>query len=164
MVWNNPDGLRVRFGTELAITAKSGTPEDNHGGTRKMIAIIDSQNAEFPLFGASDVFLSEPTAAIPSGAIIRSATLIALTGFTSGGAPTLDIGLAEQDGTEIDHDGLFAAIALSAFNADAEEVAGAGALINTKLAETGYLTINVGTANYTAGKALLEIEYIIPQA
>lgn len=163
MVWNNPDGLEVKFGTELAITAKSGTPEDNQGGTRKMVVDIDTQDSEFPAFGDADKLLHSPTSAIPDNAIIKSAILTVITAFTSAGAPTLDIGLKEQDGTEIDHNGLLAAVALAAIDTVGEENVGAGALIATKLAANGYISINTGTADYTAGKARLIIEYMLTE-
>lgn len=163
MVWNNPDGLEVKFGTELAITAKSGTPSDNQGGTKKMVVDINTADGDFPVFGDSDKLLHSPTAAIPANAIIKSAVLTVIDAFTSGGAPTLDIGLKEQDGTEIDHNGLFAAVALSAINADGEEAVGAGSLIATKLSAAGYISINVNTANYTAGRARVIVEYMIAE-
>lgn len=163
-IWTNDDGLRVRFGTDLANTAKSGTAADNKNGSRQMRLIIDTSDGNFPAFGDADAFLSEPTAALPDNAIIRSATLIVLEAFASAGAPTLDLGLKEQDGTEIDHNGLFAGVALAAINTVGNEVAGAGALIGTQLADNGYASINVDVADYTAGKALVEIEYVLPQA
>jgi hypothetical protein len=160
--WVNDDNLRVRFGTKLAETAKSGTASDNQHISRQMKGVIDPLSDGFVAFGDADDFLSEPTAGLPSGALIRSATLIVLETFTSGGAPTLDLGLKEQDGTEIDHDGLHAGVALGALTQGAE-IAGAGALISTVTAANGYISINVDVADYTAGKAILVIDYILPQ-
>lgn len=162
MVWINDDGLRVRFGAELAETAKSGTASENQPVSRQMISKIEPLSDGFPANGSPE-FLSEPTAAMPEGALIRSATLIVLETFTSAGAPTLDLGLKDQDGVEIDHDGYAAAIALGALTQGAE-IAGAGALIGTVTAANGYASINIGGgADYTGGKALLVVDYILPQ-
>lgn len=162
-VWLNDDGLRVRFGTDLAVTAKSGSSSDNHQGSRRMVLTIDTQSDDFVVFGDADAFLSEPTSAFPDNAIIRSSTLIVLEAFTSAGAPTLDLGLKEEDGTEIDHDGLFAAIALGALATIGAEIVSVGALINTQLSANGFGSINVDVADYTAGKALVLVDYILPQ-
>lgn len=163
MVWTNDDGLRVRFGNELGKPALSGVPRDNAGSIQNMEIILDTQNDDFPAFG-TPAFVSEPLSAIPDGAIILGARLIVLEAFTSAGAPTLDAGLKEQDGTEIDHNGLFSAIALASLATVGAVVAGAGALINTALAANGYAAVNVNVADYTAGKALIQVEYVLPQA
>lgn len=159
MVWTNNDGLRVRFGTEQAVESRSGSPSDNVAATHQIVA--DLNYDEMPAAGAGAAFIQgEPLVAIPAGALLRKATLITTTAFTSGGATTLDIGLAAQDGTAIDADGVAAAIPKTSMDAVGEEVVGAGALIGTKLAANSYLTLTVGTATLTAGRAKLIVEYI----
>lgn len=161
-VWKNADGLRVRFGTEQSRDAKEGSPAQK-GPFTTMTFQLDSAN--LPLFGdTADRYLNRvPTCALPNGALIRSATIIVTTAFTGTGA-TLTLGLAEQDGTIIDADGIDAAIALTALDAVGEEVACDGALIDTKLTADGYLIVDVGTASFTAGKATLVIELLIEDA
>ena len=129
-----------------------------------MVFTIDTQSDGFPVFGDADAFLSEPTSALPDDAIIRSSTIIVIEAFTSGGAPTLDFGLKEEDGTEIDHNGLFAAVALADLDTIGKEVTGAGALIGTQLSANGFGSVNVNVADYTAGKALVLVDYVLPQA
>lgn len=161
MVWLNNDGLRVRFGNELAKASRIGSPVDNVAGTHQIIA--DLRYDEMPAAGAGAAFIQgEPAVAIPAGALLRKATIITTTPFTSGGATTLDVGLADGAGVAIDADGVFAALAKTSMDAVGEEATGAGALMATKLAANSYLTLTVGTASFTAGRAKLIIEYMIP--
>ena len=160
MVWTNNDGLRVRFGQELAEESRIGSPSDNAAATHQIIA--DLRYDEMPAAGAgADFVQGEPSVALPAGALLRKATLITTTAFTSAGATTLDIGLADADGVAIDADGVAAAIPKASMDAVGEEVVGAGALIGTKLAANSYLTLTVNTATLTAGRAKLLVEYII---
>lgn len=162
MSYTNDDGLVYRFGTDQAKVARTGSPSTyDVEGT----VVVDLDAEALPAVADGSVFVNElPSVAIPAGALLRSATVITTTGFTSGGAATLDIGLAERDGTAIDADGIDAAIALTAIDTVGEEVACDGALIATKLAKDSYVTVNVGTAAYTAGRAKLLIKFIIPDA
>ena len=160
MVWINDDGLRVRFGNELAEPSRIGAPADNVAGTRQLIA--DIRFDEMPAAGAGAAFIQgEPAVAIPAGALLRKATLITIDAFTSGGASTLDIGLADADGVAIDADGVAAAVAKTSIDGVGEEAVGAGALIGTKMAQNAYLTLTVGTATFTAGRAKLIVEYMV---
>lgn len=160
--WLNDDGLYVRFGTDQAESAVTGCPS-TFGTERELVVDIDY--SELPAFGDASTFINTiPVTALPSGVILKSGTITVTTGFTSGGAATLTLGLAEKDGTAIDADGIDAAIALTAIDTPGEEVVCDGALIGTKLAATGYVTVDVGVADYTAGRAKLVLKYIIPDA
>lgn len=102
---------------------------------------------------------------IPAGSFILSATLQVKEAFTSGGSATLDLGLVEADGTAIDADGIDAGIALGAINAANETVLCDGALVGALAgigAADGQLICANGTAAFTAGKAVLEVEYRKP--
>ena len=96
---------------------------------------------------------------------------------TSGGAPTLDLGLIRTDrSTEIDFDGFVAAATLAQLDGgigvrrlylkeatDSIPVpAVGGALLGTTTTNTGYLTLRVNTANFTAGVLKVRIGYWFP--
>ena len=99
---------------------------------------------------------------LPAHAWIKDATLRVTEAFTSGGTPTLDIGLTESDGTAIDADGIDAAVALSAIDAVGETVLCDGALVgNTAgIGSAAGQVVAAGSAAYTAGRAVLIIRYV----
>ncbi len=90
--------------------------------------------------------------------MLVSATLITETAFTSLGSPTLDIGLQQEDGTDISETGIDAAIAMTAIDAVGETVVCDGASIGTVLTYNSYVTIDIDTADYTAGRAKLIVQ------
>jgi hypothetical protein len=112
-------------------------------------------------------------AVIPAYAKVVDVTFEVITAFAGG--TSYDIGLAQSDGTEIDNDGFFAALATASINARGKIVRGAGALCpqltSTTVGEkvTQALT-NIGSAagelkvvatgTYTAGKAKVIVKYI----
>lgn len=160
MAWMNNDNLYIKFGQEEAKQARAGEFRW-HGPTTKIEADIiwNRLNA----FGTV-TFLSD-TLRIPNGVLLVSAKLITIVPFTSGGSATLTLGLYDKDRTTAyDADGIDAAIALTAMDTVGETVTCDGALIGTILANNAQnlLTATVGTANYTAGQAKLEIEYLTP--
>lgn len=162
MVYVNDDGLHIRFGNEQGAKALAGAP--NTAGTEKEL-VVDLDFSRMPAFGDASTFINgTPAAPIPAGALLRSATIILTTIFTSGGAPTLTLGMSQNDATVIDADGIDATIALADLDAIGTEVACDGALVGTILAENSYVTIDVATADYTAGRGKLVIKYIIPDA
>ena len=159
-VWANSDGLRLRFGAEQARDAKEGSPAQK-GATTTLVFEVDATDLQLHT-DTQERFLNRvPTVAMPAGALLRKATFIPTTAFTGTNA-TLTFGLAKQDATTIDADGIDATIALTAIDAVGEEVACDGALIATKLQFDSYLTTSVGTASFTAGKGQLIVELVIP--
>ena len=161
-VFTNADGLRQAYGTAQTRDAKGGSPAQK-GPFTYLTFTLDA--ADLPLYDdTADRFLERiPVTALPSGMLLRKATIITTTAFT-GTSATLTLGTATQDGTIVDADGIDATIALTAIDAVGEEVACDGALIGTKLASDQFLTIDVGTASFTAGKAVLLIELVRPEA
>ena len=159
--YKNADGLYVSTGLSEAKKSLEGST-NNFGHEREII--IDLDYTRLPTFGTASTFVNDvPTVAVPKGALLKSATLTVTTAFTGTGA-TLDIGLAKSDGTAIDADGIDAAIALTAIDAIGETVTCDGALIGTVLANTGFVTVDVGVATYTAGRGKLVIKYFMPEA
>jgi hypothetical protein len=106
---------------------------------------------------------------IPGGVVIEKAELEVITAF-AGATATLDIGLVDADDQEaafsdLDDDGIDAAIAVTAIDAAGDTIACDGALIGTTLAAQtgGYLvSAEAGTATFTAGEARLRIYYFHP--
>jgi hypothetical protein len=106
---------------------------------------------------------------IPGGSRIESVEVIAEVAAV-GATATLDVGLVRLDRTtEIDFNGLVAALAVTSIDAAGERsalypgVTGAGALVGTTTAFPGYITANRNTANFTAGKVIVRVNWYRPQ-
>lgn len=163
--WTNSDGLFINLGVTEATLGKGGSYEDYVGG---------SQCIEF-VVQYTDVPLTTPTiidqmVTLPSGVILESVELIAETAVTSGGAATIDFGLQRLDRTtELDYNGIVAALAITALNAAGKRVViqngstGAGALFNgTATSNAGVFTFNALTAALTAGKIRVKLYFYRP--
>jgi hypothetical protein len=162
MTWTNNDGLQILFGNEKGKRSVVGTPSTM--GEVKTIN-VELDHSRFAAAGTATEIDVNKEGKIPSGAIIVGATLDVTEAFTSGGAATLTIGTREADGTVIDADGIDATIALAALNAVGKHVACDGAQVNgAALAANAHLQVTVGTAAYTAGRAKLQVNYILPAA
>lgn len=164
MPWINSDGLLVGFGTELA---KAGTGGEFHWTGPFVQHEFDINFANLAPFGT--ITPLSFTVRIQNGILLTSAELETVVPFTSGGSPTLDIGLVDEDATTTDSydiDGIDAAIAMTAIDTVGETVTCDGALINTILANSGnkksLVAVRVNTANYTAGRAKLRFNYFVP--
>ena len=160
MTWVNDDGLVVKFGTEEGDAGKGGAVRTAGGIHMVELAITGTD-----ITSTAGTLVDEHTL-IPSGARIEKVELQVGAAFTSGGAATLDIGLVRQDQTTaIDADGLVAALALTAIDAVGDKVelvqgsTGHGALVGTVLANSGLVSVNYGTAAYTAGDVTVRIFY-----
>lgn len=168
MTWLNDDGLFVKFGTEEATVSKGGTY--NVLGPLQ----VSELKADYDDFGSSAAIPESSNGSygvgIPSGVRIEKVEVIAETACTSGGSATIDIGLIRYDrSTELDYNGLVAALPLASINADGEKTeltvgsTYVGALVGTTTAYAGLLTVNYGTAALTAGKVALRVYYYNPQ-
>lgn len=95
---------------------------------------------------------------IPAGARVLSATLKTHEDFTATTAVSLNIGLYEPDGTEVDADGLFAVLALPSAGDYAD---GAGALVGaaTGLAVDAHFVVAPNVDDLLTGEATLVVEY-----
>jgi hypothetical protein len=99
---------------------------------------------------------------IPSGSYITRASLIVSDAF-AGATAALNIGLQTAAGAAIAAQGIDAAIAVTAIDADGDVVACDGAYVNgvvTVGAADAYVSLDYDTAAFTAGAAKLVIEYI----
>ena len=157
--WMNSDGLYVKFGTDEAVTTTAGTYPTMVSGQHVTELRIPALTA----LGTAAAIQADTTI-IPSGVTIARVEVVAETAATSSGSAALNIGLSRLDrSTELDYDGLVAALALTAIDAAGETTAltkgstGAGALIGTKLANAGLLTADYDTAAYTAGELVVRV-------
>lgn len=170
LTWVNKDGLIVRFGKGNQVDAIVGKPTQ-YGVEQTVEALITADR--LPTFNATGTVGSYvggyPNVSVPAGAMIKSAVLQVNVAEASAASQTLDIGLVTSpaaDGTvtEVDCNGLFAALAQSAVDTVGESNTGAGALIGTILATESYLFAHVGTANFTTLEARLTVTYYMPES
>lgn len=158
MSYTNADGLYVLThkdqGTPLYQGVTTGSPR------QALVLDIPDFTAIGSSFGASNINVNNPF--IPAGSVIVSAVLV-MTDAATGSSSTLTIGTYNAAGTAIDADGIDAAIALTAIDADNDVVRCDGAQVSGVL---GYVTVNAyigaiyGTAAFTAGAGKLIVEYI----
>lgn len=160
----------ARIAIVAGATAGSKRRAATHYGPREIEDKLGSQYAGSQgvkklafSFSFDDLPESGLDAAIPrlaANARILSATLRVLDPIV-GTTPTVTIGLQEEDGTEIDNDGIDVAIAEAALDAVGESVLCDGALVNNLAgigAAVGQVVVTTG-GTVTAGKFALEIEY-----
>jgi hypothetical protein len=161
MVWTNDDGLNVMFGTEQGSEQMIGSPAQS--GAYKVL-VIDIDATKLNAHTVADDFFEEvPATFIPSGALIKSASLDVSTAFDSGGSATLDLGFLQADGTALDVDGIDATIAETAIDAVGDSIACDGALVGgAALTADAYPSYGVNTATFTVGKGKLAITYYVP--
>jgi hypothetical protein len=155
-LWTNSDGLIVGFGTHSI---------DGSGATKSSVK-GDVQTVKLKITGTGLLDAAVPNAlenanavVIPSGAYIKSAFLAVTTAFTSGGSAVLDIGTIGLDDVIVDDDGIHSAVAVATLVAN-YDVACSGALIGTKLTSAQKVYASYDTAAFTAGEAVLIVEYI----
>jgi len=163
-VWANNDGLRVVYGADQAKGAQVGSP-CVYGAIDQMVCILEVSRMGLGggLIGG-DTF--GPVSVIPAGSYILRATLIVTETF-AGASGTLDLGLAIADGTYTngDEDGIDVAIAVATL-LQGTVIACDGALVGAGADKDTlvnlYPSYDIDTTDFTAGKAVLIIEYVKP--
>jgi len=160
MAWYNSDGLYVKFGTEQGTPDVAG--EYRTDGPQRMVELVLGDLTDL---GTSAAIQSD-SCRLPKNARIEKVEVITTTACTGGAGSVLNVGLQRSDrSTELDYNGLIAALPVASFNAVGETyeaVAGAtytGALIGTTLAYNGYLTADYDTDAFTAGAIKVRIYY-----
>lgn len=162
MGWYNSDDLYVKFGTEEATPGKAGGY--NLLGPQQMVELFISNMTSVTATAA----IQDYNIVIPKNARIEKVELITQTAVTdAGGTSVLNVGLKKTDNaTELDYNGLLAALPLASFNAAGETytaIIGAtyvGALVGTTLSENGYLTVDYDTEAFTAGAVRVRVFYV----
>lgn len=155
--WMNNDGLFLEFGTTKSTVDPAGEYK-TYGDFREINIRLD-----LTALTSTPVIISN-NLKFPTGERIARVDVISDVAATGAGA-TLDIGLKKDDrSTELDYNGLVAALPLASIDAVGETTsltAGAtyaGALLGTSTTDVGaYLTANYNTAAFTAGAVNVRI-------
>lgn len=170
-IWQNDDGLRLKFGTTEAdrTGAYVGTYAGINAGEHVIEAVVD-----LAVVAASTTpYILSPTVSIPNGAFIKQVDITVLV-ETTGSNANLDFGLIDQDcSTELDFDGLLTACDAMNAGTDVGQTTSyvrdgsgvttdGGVLIGTTLSNTGLLTTRYDTAAFTAGRLRLRVTYFKP--
>lgn len=164
----NADGLYLRYGRGEGQLGRGGQYHDL--GAHRVIE-LDLVGTDLNAFDEA----TDPTTVldyhvrIPKGAYLEKAELEVEVAF-AGASATLDIGLVKASDmapafSDLDDDGIDAAIAVTAIDAVGDTITCDGALIGTVLATDagGYLiSAEANTASFTAGKAKLRVFYHMP--
>jgi len=165
MGWYNSDSLYVKFGKEEATPGKVATYRT--AGPVQVAEIFLDETALLALSATAGATILDYNTVIPKNARIEKVEVITQKATTSGGAAVLNIGLVRTDTTtELDFDGLVAAIPKGSTDAAGETTAltvgatYAGALIGTVLANNGYVVADYDTAAYTAGELRIRVHYV----
>lgn len=163
--WINSDGLKVYFGNDTARSNRGGEYSQLDSGRHCVEVTVNLAQ----LVVADETIVAD-NVTLPAGALIEQVDLLVTKAATSGGSPTLDIGLVRQDfTTQISGaNGLvagetLATLALGSLISHTAPVAGTdGALIGTVLTNTGYITAGAGTTTFTAGTVRVRIYFVMP--
>lgn len=170
--FNNADGLRQRYGVNEVTVQRGGEYTRLSDGRHCVEVTLDLLALSTAATAASgnEVIICD-NVTIPNGAFIEE-IIVMVTKETSGTNANLDLGLVDQDRTtEIDFNGLLAAA--DAFNGGTDlgswtqYVLGTtevGALMGTKITNTGLLTASADVADWTAGVLKIRIFYSTPLA
>ena len=170
--WTNDDGLVVGYGTH---SADNSSPAVTGEGTRRTMQFVLDALLVPDTASATNGIATPQAAIIPRGSVITRATIRVLEAFTSGGAATLDLGLWTRGlTTDVvdDANGIVAAVTIAELTTIGEIHLCDGALLplatsaSTLVGATGLgdcvVTAEWATGAYTAGKALVQIEYEVP--
>lgn len=154
MSWTNNDGLTIYFGTENAQPAHVGVVCAGEGTEKEYVAVLEP--ATMDLTGG--LIGGRANAMIPNGSFIESATLHVTETFV-GATGTLDLGTINADGTytNLDEDGIDVAIAVASLTAGTT-IACDGAQVGTTVGADAYLSYDIDTVDFTAGKAFLVVK------
>ena len=169
--WYNNDGLLVAFGRDEAVVTRGGEYGDVDNQGHVVSVVVDL--TKLPTVASGDTQILADNVTIPNGAQVYRVD-VTVTKATTGATATFDLGLVDQNrSTEIDFNGLLAAAAITGsaigkvFGYEVSgstdtEASGQGALLGTKITNTGLLVGKAGTANFTAGVVLIKVYYTIP--
>jgi len=156
----NQDGLFVKIGTTKATPNLAGEFK-TYGALREIEVAID-----LTALTSTSVIQSDQVF-IPSGVRIEEVEIVAETAATSGGAPTLDVGMIQTDRTTVTSNTSFiAALAMTAIDAAGEKnvlrigSTSVGAAVGTTTSQVNYIAARANTATFTAGRVVVRIRYM----
>jgi hypothetical protein len=158
-------GLLNLFGNDQGRVRKAGEYNVLADGRHCVTAYIAL--ASLPTAASGNEQIIDDTVTIPAGAFIEQVDVLVVKEPTTGGSPNLDLGLVDQDrSTEIDFNGFIAAgdgwetgTDLGTLFTYVKGTTEAGALIGTKLTNTGLITASADTADWTAGVIQVRIYF-----
>lgn len=161
--WFNSDELLIKYGPDEVTPGKAG--EVLQGNGDEHVVELDVVYTDF----AASPAIIDDNVVIPSGVFLQRVEIITTTAFESAGdAFVFNVGLQDLDrSTEIDYNGLVAALPQSAVDAAGEYAdikighTYVGADIGTLTTAPGYITIDYDTAAPTAGAAKIRIVYSV---
>ena len=159
--WMNSDGLYLKFGPDKAVAGKAG----EYSPTTDIHEVL--VKLDLTALTQTETIISD-TVVLPAGARIQEVETVAHTAAATGVA--VDLGLIRTDrSTELDYDGLLAAIPTASMNAAGEKnifsdnTTYDGALVGTTLAYSGYISASATTSTaFTAGVINVKIRYYMP--
>ncbi len=161
MAYNDKDTLLRKYGVEKTLPQKGGeyVTDGEYRAVELSINLADLTETET---------VQIDTTVIPAGMRLNEIRVITQTAGATGAG--IDLGLVRTDrATEIDYDGLLAALATTAFNAAGKTTVinvgstSAGALLGTTLTNPGLITASRTTATaFTAGRLIIELRYYRP--
>jgi len=158
--WKDNDGLYRQYGTSKATNDTAGEYK-NYGAVREMEITIPDMTAI-----TSSPSIVSNSYRFPSGMRLQEVQVITDTVCTGTGA-VLNVGLIKDDrSTELDYNGLVAALPLTSLDAAGEQTtlkvgdSYAGALLGTDTTDAAsYLTMDYDTAAFTAGAIRVRVRY-----
>lgn len=169
----NADGLFQRYGTNEAQVRRGGQYAGmSDGGSHVAEVIVDLVAVSTAAaHGSGNQVIVADNLYIPNGALLEKVELTVME-VSAGATATIDVGLVDQDrSTEIDFDGLIVAgttgwhtAAIGTTVTYSQGSTEHGALLGTVLTNTGLLTVEIDTADFTAGVIKLRLFYSIPLA
>lgn len=156
-VWVNADGLKVGFGPRTTDNTQAGPYK-----TEGLFKQIEKRIYGVDVPATDTVATQGDEIPIPADAIGLRAYIQVVDEFDSAAdTATLSVGVKQKDGTTIDVDGIDAAVAEADLTAGAVIICD-GALINDTVgANDAYITFTYGTEAFTAGSAVLVVEYAL---
>lgn len=164
-LYTNADNLTIfNPGSARTVTRGGEVYDGSKHVTHVTIAL-----ASLPTVASGDKQIVAENVTIPNGAFVEEVQVLVLK-ETAGANANLNVGLIDQDrSTEIDFDGLLAAADAfnggtdlgqkTVFNLGTTEV---GALVGTKITNTGLIVAYADTADFTAGVVEVRIVWTVP--
>jgi hypothetical protein len=152
--WKNSDGLVIKYGPDRHLDRRPGVVNSNEP-IETIEVEFDYENLPSAVDGDYGILN------IPAGSYLVDAYIEVGTAWVGG--TSLSVGTEQNDGTDIDIDGIFNTTELATANLTAGAViaGSAGADLGTVISSTldAYLAV-VAAGTFTAGTAKLVVRYI----
>lgn len=166
-VYTNADGVRIFEPGSARTVTRGGEVYDGSKHVTKVVIAL----ASLPTVASGNKQIVAENVTIPNGAFIEEVEVLVIKEPTdASGTANLDVGLVDQDrSTEIDFNGLLAAA--DAFNSGTDlgrktlynlGTTEVGALVGTKITNTGLITANAETADFTGGVIEVRVVWTVP--